>query len=161
PRKTWDELILPTDMLGGLRRSRQLLDETPARILVFEGSSGAGKRHCAAALCGELGLKLLVVNVEAVMTASIDLVELSVLLAREQRLCDAGIFFHKVEAFFDSERHLQARARSLARSFSMLVAPVVLACEESVDLKALLAELPLHRFHFPVLPFSLRRQVWE
>ena len=67
----------------------------------------------------------------------------------------------RVEAFFDAEGRVQLRARSFARSLGQLLAPVILACSRPCDLKALLQERRFYVFHFPALPFPLRREVWE
>jgi hypothetical protein len=161
PRKSWDDLVLPAELVSTLRGAPQLVVETPSPLLVFEGSCGAGKQSCAEALYGEMGCTLLSVDVEGLMASQADLVDLFVLLSREQRLCDAGIYLRGVEAFFDAEGRAQPRARSLARSLAGFLAPVVLACARPCDLKALLQEVRFHLFRFPTLPFPLRQQVWE
>jgi AAA+ superfamily predicted ATPase len=161
PRKSWDDLVLPAELVSTLRGAPQLIRETPCPVLVFEGSSGAGKQSCAEALCDEMGCTLLSVDVEGLMASQAESADLFVLLSREQRLCNAGIYFRGVEAFFDTEGRVQPRARSFAPSLAQFLAPVILACSRPCDLKALLQEVRFHLFRFPTLPFSLRRQVWE
>ncbi len=160
-RKPWDDLMLPAELVSTLRGAPQLIRETPSPVLVFEGSSGAGKQSCAEALCGEMGCTLLSVDVEGLMASQTDLADLFVLLSREQRLCNAGIYLRGIEVFFDAEGHAQPRARSLARYLGRFIAPVILACSRPCDVKALLHELRFHVFRFPPLPFPLRQQIWE
>jgi AAA+ superfamily predicted ATPase len=161
PRKSWNDLVLPAELVGALRQAPQLIRETPCPVLVFEGSSGAGKQSCAETLCGEMGCTLLSVDVKGLMASQTDPAGVFVLLAREQRLCNAGIYLHGIEAFFDAEGRVQPRARSFARSLAGFLAPVVLACARPCDLKALLLEMRFHVFRFPPLPFPLRQQIWE
>jgi AAA+ superfamily predicted ATPase len=161
PRKSWDDLVLPAELVSTLREAPQLMGGTSPPILVFEGGDGAGKQSCAEALCGEMGCALLSVDADGLMASQIDPTEVFALLAREQRLCNAGIYLHGIEAFFDAEGRVQPRARNFVRSLARLLAPVILACARPCDFKALLPESRSYVFHFPALPFPLRQQVWE
>jgi hypothetical protein len=161
PGQPWDDLPLPAEFLNALRGVRQLMDEAHPPVLVFEGSEGAGRQACAEALFAETGSGLIVVDVEAMMASQIELPEIFRLLGREQRLCNAGIYFRGVEAFFDAERRVHPRARSLPKCLVLCQAPVILACALPCDLKLLLKGLRFHLVRFPPLPVSLRRQVWH
>ncbi len=159
--KSWSDLVLPAELVSTLRGAPRLVVETPSPLLVFEGSCGAGKQSCAEALSAEMDRGLIRVDVEGLMGSQTDPTDSFVLLAREQRLSNAGIYFRGIEALFDPDGRVQPRARSLARSLTKFISPVVLACSRPCDLKALLPEERFHVFRFPALPFPLRQQVWE
>jgi AAA+ superfamily predicted ATPase len=161
PSKRWADLLLPSEFISRLREAEQLLHESPSNVLLFEGAAGTGKRACAEALCEEIRRRLLVVDVEGLMAANIELLEVFMLLGREQRLGNAGIYLRGVEAFFDPDGRVLPRARTLTHSLKRCVAPIVLGCEQWRDVKALLPETYFYVFRFPMLPFPLRREVWR
>ena len=159
--QSWSDLMLPAEFGDSLRAAQQLIGETPSPVFVFVGGNGAGKKSCAELLCAEMDRSLLRVDVESLMASQLDSAEVFSLLAREQRLSNAGIYFRGVEACFDTEGRVLPRARSLARSLTSFVPPVMLACSRPCDLKALLPEQRSYVFRLPTLPFPLRRQLWE
>jgi AAA+ superfamily predicted ATPase len=162
PRRRWNDLLFPEEFLMTLRGAPRLLDKLPAPVFVFEGHEGAGKRSCAEALCQEMGRALLlVVDVEALMTSQAELSEVLALLGREQRFDNAGLYFSRAEAFFDSDGRLLPKARSFSRSPGHCIPPIVLGCAGNCDLKALIGETPFHVFRLPTLPFPLRQQWWR
>ena len=110
PDQEWDNLLLPAEFVSRLRGANQLLEESPTTVLLFEGLAGAGKRACAEALCAEMGRGLLVVDVEGLMAANTELPEAFMLLGREQRLSNAGIYLRGAKAFFDHEGRLLPKA---------------------------------------------------
>jgi len=83
------------------------------------------------------------------------------LLGREQRLDNAGIYLRGAEAFFDSEGRVMLKARGLARALEYCRAPVVLGCNETCNFRELLPDTFLRVVRFPTLPFVLRRQLWQ
>jgi hypothetical protein len=161
PRQTWGDLRLPADFLDRLRGTRSLLSESAEIVLVFEGNTGAGKEGCADALCAEMGRRLMVVDVPALMASTAELPDVFKLLGREQRLDTAGLYLRGAQAFFDVEGRVLPRASGLSQSLDRCIAPVVLGCEDGCDVKALFPETRFHIFRFPTLPFSLRREVWQ
>jgi hypothetical protein len=83
------------------------------------------------------------------------------LLGREQRLANSGIYFHNTEALFEVGGQLRTRARGFAYGLHCCIAPVIIGCSEACDLKALLPGMGYQLFRFPALPFPLRLQAWE
>lgn len=84
PGQEWDDLLLPDEFVSRLRGANQLLEESPATVLLFEGRPGEGKRACAEALCGEMGRGLLVLDVEGLMAANTELPEVFTMLGRSR-----------------------------------------------------------------------------
>jgi AAA+ superfamily predicted ATPase len=161
PRQTWGDVQLPTEFINTLRSGRLLLNEPAGIVLVFEGSSGAGKHACAEALSSEIGCGLMVVDIPSLMASVDKLADVFELLGREQRLGNAGLYLRGVEAFFDAEGRVLPRAHGLARSIERCLAPVIFGCKHGCDVKALLPETRFRLFRFPTLPFTVRREAWQ
>jgi AAA+ superfamily predicted ATPase len=162
PKQTWDDLSLPTEFLLRVRGAGRLIRASPATVIVFEGAGGAGKQSCANALCAEMGCGLLEVDSEGLIASQTDLSQLLMLLGREQRLANSGIYLRNAEALFEADGRLMPRARGLVHTLlRCCIAPVMLGCSSPCDLKALLPGITYQLFPLPALPFPLRLQAWE
>jgi hypothetical protein len=152
---------LPAEFLLRLRAAKRLVGGSPTTIIVLEGPHGARKRSCANALCAEMGCGLLEVDSERLMAPQAESPHLLMLLGREQRLANSGIYFRNAEALFETDGRLQPRARRLAQGLSSCIAPVMIGCSGPCDINTLLPGIGYQLFRFPALPFPLRLKTWD
>ena len=86
--------------------------------MVFEGHTGTSRRAAAAAVCQEVGLPLLAVDVEALRLeatrSSAELLpKLVEMLVLRQRLLGAGLCLTGLESLWEKDGHLWPEARRL------------------------------------------------
>ncbi len=77
------------------RKNRQALR------LYFHGPKGIGKRHCAEALASELGMPLLICDLDKILVAATSMENLSTLLLREAWFQDAILYLDHVDSVSD------------------------------------------------------------
>src|SRR5215469_11803086 len=107
PTTGWDSVPLSEAMRDTLRRTLNLFGHSPSLntlpIFVFEGRSGSGRNPAAEALCKELALPMLRVDVEAMRSSPEQMQHQAQGLLLQQRLLRAALYFAHADAFFDKE----------------------------------------------------------
>jgi len=107
PRGALDELLLPIDVKQRLvRLARNHIDAHTSLVFYFQGAHGVGKKTTAAALAAELGMGLLTIDGEKLLTAE-DLPFATVirLAMREALLQGALLCWTGFDALISDERH--------------------------------------------------------
>ena len=107
PSMPWDKVPLTEDKRSGLRRIVNLfkppLSGGTAPLLVFEGRYGAGTWEAAEALCFDLSVPLLRVDMEAARASGEPLRKLAQALTLQRRLNPSGIYLDACASLFDKE----------------------------------------------------------
>ena len=163
--KTWDDVPLAAVRRASLRQVLNFFDparlEGDAPLLVFEGRYGAGRLAAAAALCGELGLPLLRVDVEAARAASESLPGLMQSLALQQRLRRCGVYLDGADALFHEEGRASPEGRSALGLLASCRWPVFFACEPGAAWRELTKGRRALVFTFEAPDVAVRRELWE
>jgi AAA+ superfamily predicted ATPase len=105
PKKTMHDLILRDDLSSSLPillEAHRLTDH--GICLYFQGPYGVGKRSTAEALCSQLGLNLLVVHADQLVSAGADLSLSTRLISREASLQNAAVYWQGFDVMLSDER---------------------------------------------------------
>jgi len=172
PSTSWENVPLAEDKRAALRQTIKLfkppLSGGTAPILVLEGRYGSGTWETAEALCHDLGVSLLRVDLEAARASGEPLGKLAQVLELQRRLHHAGVYLDRCEALFDKE------GRPLPEAYgpvTQLIAPpkngptnslpVLLACEPGTHWRELLKGQRLAHFQFDDPDYATRLGLWK
>jgi replication-associated recombination protein RarA len=133
----------------------------PMPFLVFEGRDGAGRTSVADAICKDLGIPLLLVNIEACLVSAEPLRKVFQALALHQCLRRAGIFLDGCENLFDREWNPIPDSNVALRELTRSRGPVFFTCAQGTPWQKILKGHRCLEFHFGDLDNSGRFRVWE
>jgi hypothetical protein len=157
----WEELVQPEDLR---RRLRSLAggagDGATGRVVYLQGAQGVGKESSAEAVCGELGLGLVAVDLERLATVSDDeLVPLVELAGREAVLGGAALFWRGFDRLLTEDaaprRTLFLERLAERRGLSFL------AGEAVWEPSGALCGLDFLRLEFPLPTHGERVELWS
>jgi SpoVK/Ycf46/Vps4 family AAA+-type ATPase len=165
-----EDLLLPAD----LKRRLALLARAKASgktgvVFYFQGPYGVGKQATAQALCRELGIGLLVVDGERLLTAEMPAFERIVrLAAREALLQDAALYWDHFDLLLDeepgdAELHIRRRAcrEMLLRTVERRPGVTFLAGNAAWEPADALADTPFVRVELPRPAYAERLALWR
>jgi hypothetical protein len=161
----WDTVPIPASLKEELGRVGQLLQANHSGdqglLLIFEGRYGAGRAGTAGAICRDLGLPLLQLDLRAALNEPESLPRVLHTLALQQRLQRAGVFVEHGEVLFDSEGHPLAQAFPTLHWLVELASPAFFACTPGRRWHDLMRghRHRVYRFDDPAYP--QRRDLWE
>ena len=168
PRASLAHLLLPAETKEDLVRffqwqvtSQAYYEISGARVLLFEGSSGVGKKFTAEALCCSAGLELLVADVPRMISGGSHIASLVRRLFREAKLRSAAVYLDHAESLL-SENEREAGARqALLQALREFTGIIFMGSRQPwIPSSDAQAEL-FFKVSFPVPDYSLRRQLWE
>jgi SpoVK/Ycf46/Vps4 family AAA+-type ATPase len=154
PKTGWNDALESVEIKQGLLH---LIGQQPLQ-LYFYGVPGVGKLRTAEALAGEVGAKLLVVDLARLLAADADFEHSLHLAFCEVLFADAILYINKLDALRCSERQLQ---------YEFLLQ--LLARQEGITILAGEKPLPattnggqnIISVYFPQPNFAQRRQCWQ
>lgn len=162
PGLAWTELSLSAERQAELRRIVHLCAQPSALpVLIFEGHPGSGRREAAEAICAELGLKLLRVDLARAKLAATSLDRLAASLTLQQRLLRVGLYLDHGQVLFGSDGHPWPEAQALLADLAGGSQPLFLACPPGAAWRELLAGQRGLAFHFAEPDFSQRCRLWQ
>lgn len=112
PQREWDEVMIPEDTRNRMQRftrayfgdNKQLIRQNV--IFYFHGPYGSGKRLLAEAVCCDIGLPLIIFDVEKMLCGQIPFEEAIGLLCREAVLQKATLCLENFDSLLtDNEKH--------------------------------------------------------
>ncbi len=158
PTARLEDIFLPDDMKQRLGHLVEHFRQD-ATVIYLEGARGVGKQTTAEALCSQLGVPMLVVDIGQ-MAAS-DTPELAVpLVFREGRLQDASLYFANDNLASDDRKADFDQGR-LAAELGTYPRWVFLAGDPGSWSKLPLLDKPSIHIGFPSPDFVTRKQLWE
>src|SRR5262249_20347094 len=122
---------------------------------------GAGRSQAAQAVCHDLGLSLLLVDIEALCAAGENAGRLIQGLLLQQRLQSAGLYLTRCEALFDKEGRPGPESHILLRSLAGAKGLVFIACDSPAPLRELFSTQSTIYFDFDDPDYVTRLQLWE
>lgn len=155
PQINWDDLILSKDLKNKLC---QFLSSSAVKILHFIGARGAGKQAIAEAICQQMDIPLLVVNVDSLLSLedSSVLVKLR-LICREVILQNAALYWR--EDNFVLSGKIQYWREILLQLLKEYQIVAFLASESKWETKKTSCSPMLFEFPYPTV--AERMQLWQ
>ncbi len=130
-------------------------------VFPFEGRSGSGRSLAVEALCKELAMPLLRVDVEAMRSSPEQMQPLPQGLLLQQRLLHAVLYFAHADAFFDREGNPLIESYHFAKQLAQGNGPLFLACSPGVRWRDLLQGQRAIAFRFDYPDHAERRHLWQ
>ncbi|NOT54932.1 MAG: ATP-binding protein [Deltaproteobacteria bacterium] len=165
-RKTcveWERLPVSSDLLNTLRRLPHLFANASSGgpIVILSGRNGSGRGLAAEAVCYELGLSLLRVDLEALRASGENVGRLTQALLLQQRLQAAGLLLTRCEALSDKEARPFPESQALLKMLAGARSPLFIACDSATALRELLPNQRTLSFHFDDPQYATRLHLWE
>jgi len=160
PKLRLQDMILPDDIK---RRLTLLISQfkDSGLICYFQGSYGVGKRAIAEAVCFELNVPILSVDVNRMVAAGIPL-ELSVpLIFREGRLQNASLYLSGYDLLLSDEKEIKFGYNSVMAEIRDYPQWVFLAGERNWQPVGILHDRAVITIELTVPSYLVRRQLWE
>ncbi len=159
PAHTMESLILPADLLNGLKLLFEKHQNGERGLnLYFQGPYGVGKRSTAGALCQLVGLKLLVVTGEQAPSTDAEFAPMVQLIAREAALQGAAVYWHGFDTLIAAEQ--RSRLTLLLQELQEHRGIVFLAGEAVWEPSDIPELPPFVRIEFPLPTYTDRMQFW-
>jgi ATP-dependent 26S proteasome regulatory subunit len=128
-------------------------------IFFFYGSYGAGKQEAAGTLCREIGLPLLIIDLEAIQNFELPLKHILELAFRESLLLPAALYFKNTGAIFNEKSHYQSEIflKTVNENswFSFI------SSSHSIDIQGQLAFQRFIQVEFTIPDYTQRQQLWQ
>jgi len=156
PRVEWEDVVLPDDFKLQLRR---LFSNGRGDLVChLQGPYGVGRRSTAEALCRELGIPLLAIDVARLLTDE-TLVELAVALSmREASLQGAALHWEGLDLLVAENRPL---AEGIIRRIAGWSGVTFLSGEAPWAVKGWQPGKPVVTIQFPLPSHALRKRLWR
>lgn len=163
PAIEWERLPISVDQRRALRRwlDPRSRSPVPMPLLVFTGRAGSGREETAEAICCELGVPLLRVDLELLRASGENINRLAQALRLQQRLQGAGLFLLPGEAMFDKEGKPLPEAQHFIKALTPAKSPIFIACEPGTPWREALSGQRAVCFHFDAPGYSARLKLWE
>ncbi|UCH43368.1 MAG: AAA family ATPase [Dehalococcoidales bacterium] len=160
PEVELQDVVVPDDTRLRLAQLAARFKET-GLIGYLRGGYGVGKQTTAEALCRELGLPLLKIDIGRLLTADI-MPELAItLIFREGLLQNAAIYFDNFDAVFDDESGIKAPYDCVISEIEKYPGWVFMAGEKVLQPRDFISSRPLVYIEFPVPSYAVRQRLWE
>jgi hypothetical protein len=138
-----------------------LLQSRAFPLIVFNGREGSGRGTAADAVCRELGISLLRVDLTALRSSAEGFDKALQSLLLQQRLQSAGLYLERGEALFDEQGRPLPGSRQVVRSLAQSRSPTFIACESSLRWQELLSGQRVASFRFDDPDYHTRVQLWK
>ncbi|HYJ46472.1 MAG TPA: hypothetical protein VEV81_07645, partial [Pyrinomonadaceae bacterium] len=165
PAAGWGEVPVTTRQGKALRRFAELLSSPltnrPTPVVILAGHEGTGRALAAEAICCELNLTMLCVDLESLRAASDNLIRLSEVILSQLRLQNAALYLERCEALFDKEGEPLPDGRRFLKPFVEDDRLVLLACGPNTRWRELFSRRRVAYFHLADPDYSTRLRLWE
>src|ERR1700752_281736 len=133
----------------------------PLPLIVFTGREGSGRTTAAQAVCSELGIPLLRVDLTTLRPSVEGFEKLLQSILLHQRLQSASIYLERAEALFDEQGRPLPESRRIIGSFAQSKSPIFIACESNLRCQDLLSGQRAVSFVFDDPDYDTRLQLWK
>jgi len=160
PAVKLEDVILPDDTRCRLTKLATQFQKEGV-IYYFRGGYGVGKHTTAEAICHQLGMPMVSIDVNRMVTADIP-TELSVqFIFREGLLQKAALYFSDCDLLFSNEREIKPSYDTMIQELESYPHWVFLAGEKYWEPRDVLHQRPFVNLEFPTPSYPARRQLWE
>ena len=152
----WEDVVLPDDFKHQLR---QLFSNGQSDIVCYlQGAYGVGRRSTAEAVCQELGISLLAIDLARLLTDETP-IELAVGLSmREASLHGAALYWEGLDLLLSENRPL---VEGIIRRIAEWSGVTFLSGEAPWAVKGWQPQKPVVSIEFPFPAHSLRKRLWR
>jgi hypothetical protein len=130
-------------------------------LIVFTGREGSGRGTAAEAVCRELGIPLLRVDLTALRASAEGFDKALQAILLQQRLQSASLYLERGEALFDEQGRPLPGSRQVIRSLAQSRSPTFIACESNLRWQDLLSSQRVISFTFDDPDYDTRLQLWK
>lgn len=163
-RRRIDELVLANETMARLRalplHNRPHAPQGRGVVVALIGSYGAGRRAIAGALCAELGLPLLEIDVAGLLAREASQELFAVLALREAQLRGAGLLLAGANELLHDDRMAAPRA-ALLEALAGHTLPVFLALETEWEPRGALRGASYASVALPQPSYGERERLWR
>lgn len=163
-----DNLILPPETEQRLRAlqarlsgNSDLLRTPSAPLCLVVGPDGSGRRTSAGALCAALGLELIVVASDRLLSAAPNPTDVMPLIFREAKLIDAAVYLDRFESLLGEDHRVAQVRDSLVESLAEFEGLEFVATEMLWEPAGPLTDRRSIRVEFPLPSYETRLEAWE
>jgi len=161
PTSTLSELLLPSETKERLYNLINGKIQNNGGIFYLEGPYGSGKQATAEAVCGELGVPLLLVDVRQLISTDISSTLSSQLILREALLQKAYIYIDHYSFLLANDRNIESYRRNILDGLDDYPGIIFLSSQMAWEPRGRLFGKPLVKIELPVPSFSIRKQLWK
>jgi ATP-dependent 26S proteasome regulatory subunit len=130
-------------------------------LIVFTGREGTGRGTAAEAVCRELGIPLLRVDLAAIRPSPEGFEKLLQSISLHQRLQGASLYLERAEALFDEQGRPLPDSRRIIGLLAQSKSPIFIACEANLRWQDLLSSQRVISFGFDDPDYDTRLQLWK
>jgi len=161
PGAALQDVLLPAELKERLLRLAAGDGEIPP-VYHFHGTAGAGKRTAAMAVCGEIGMPLLIVEAKPLLAAETPAAESLPLVFREGRLQGASLYLEGSDLLFGSDGPDAGDIyySNLLAELDDFPHPVFLGSEKMLEFRRYPQRRPLFTIGFTPPAHRARKQLW-
>jgi ATP-dependent 26S proteasome regulatory subunit len=154
------DVILPDDTK---ERLTGLVTQFKEKGLIcnFHGTHGVGRRATAEAVCSELGIPILNVDVNKMVAVNTPLELLLMLVFREGRLQNAALLLNGYDLLLGDEKEIRLSYESLITELKNYPQWVFLVSEKEWQPGGIPGDKPFISIELPVPSYTARRQLWR
>ncbi len=138
-----------------------LLHSRAFPLIIFTGREGTGRGTAAEAVCRELGIPLLRVDLTTLRASAEGFEKLLQSVLLQQRLQSAGLYLERAEALFDEQGRPLPDSRQVVRTLAQSTSPTFIACEVNFRWQDLLSNQHVISFSFDDPDYETRLQLWK
>lgn len=159
PKLKLDEVILP----DATKQLLNILVKQQARIPIchLHGENGAGKKSAAEAICTELGIPILFIDLNKMLFGKTDLEQLIPLIFREGMLQNAALYLNSYDLLLTDENENKLQSDYLLSGLKKYPQWVFIASNKEWRPKENWQERSFISIEISLPPYLLRRQLWE
>jgi SpoVK/Ycf46/Vps4 family AAA+-type ATPase len=169
---SWRDLILPEDVKSRLRQIARWYWETRVHapssngradgiIFYFHGPAGVGKQATAEALCDDLGMALLRVDVARMLQGELPFESAARLIFRETLLQQTALYFDRFDLLLAEDDKIRQCREILTEELERLSGLIFLAGQTSWEPAGAFHHKTFIRVEFPLPSYAIRKQLWE
>jgi SpoVK/Ycf46/Vps4 family AAA+-type ATPase len=158
----WEELtISPAQHVTVSRIVNLARQDKTLPLIVFSGREGSGRSRAAEAVCHELEIVLVRVDLSALRGSTENFEKLVGRVLLQQRLQNAGLYLERTEAFFDQQGQVLPDARAVIKLVTQSKWPIFIAADTNTRLQELLAGQRALFVHFDDPDYDFRLRLWK
>ena len=159
PKRKLEEMILPEETRRLL--TTLILQRGSPPVCHLHGDNGVGKKSTAEAICSELGIPILYVELNRLLFSKGNSETLIPLILREGMLQNAALYLNGYDVLLTDENDIKSSGDYLLLELKKYPQWVFVASNKEWRPKETWQDLPFVSIELPLPSYSMRRQLWE